>query len=111
MNLYKNHYYKTVTKDLISRFQYKNAFQIAILEKLTINSGVKNFVIKENLTILLLLEFLTLNYPQLTKSKKTIPFINVKKNFPNGVKINLKKNKAYNFFQKLCLYKIGRAHV
>jgi len=104
MNLYKNHYYKTVTKDLVSRFSYKNAFQIAGLEKLTINSGVKNFVLKESLPNFLLLELITSNYPKLTKSKKTIPFLNIKKNFPNGAKINLKKNEAYNFFQKLGLY-------
>ena len=31
-------------------------------------------------------------------------FLNIKKNSPNGVKLNLHKAKAYAFFQKLGLY-------
>jgi len=101
MNLYKNHYNKIVIKDLTSKFFYKNVFQLPKLEKLTVNIGTLNFTLKENLSIFILLEFITLNYPNLTKSKKNISFLNIRKNFPNGAKVNLRKNKAYEFFQKL----------
>lgn len=104
MNLYKQHYNNTVSKDLTSRFVYLNCNQISKLEKLSINLGIKEFNLKKNLTNILLLEFISSNPAILTKAKKNIILLNIKKNSPNGLKLNLKKNHAYNFFQKLGLY-------
>lgn len=104
MNLYNLHYKNTVQKDLSSRFLYKNSNQIPKLEKLTINNGIKEFKLRKSLVNFLLIEFISGNSPKLTKVKKNISTLKLKKKFPNGFKINLQKNKAYEFFQKLGLY-------
>ena len=104
MNLYNKHYKITVIKDLSSRFIYRNSYQILKLNKLSLNIGIKEFILKKNITSILLLEFITGNFPILTKARKNTIFLNIKKNSPNGVKINLHKQKIYNFFQKLGFY-------
>jgi large subunit ribosomal protein L5 len=104
MNLYKKHYDLTIKKDLISRFIYKNNFQIIKINKISLNIGIKNFSLKKDLPIILLLEFITSNSPVITKSKKNNVFLNIRKNFINGAKLNLKKNKAHTFLQKFGLY-------
>ena len=50
MNLYQNHYKKIVLKDLSSRFLYLNCNQLPKLEKISINIGVKDFVLKKHIT-------------------------------------------------------------
>lgn len=104
MNLYQEHYKKTVLKDLSSRFLYLNCNQIAKLEKITVNIGIKNFILKKHITNALAIELITLNLPIVTKAKKNTVLLNLKKNSPNGFKLNLNKNKAYIFFQKLSFY-------
>jgi len=104
MNLYQNHYKKTVLKDLSSRFLYLNCNQVPKLEKISINIGIKNFMLKKHITSALALEFISLNSPVLTKATKSTILLNLKKNSPNGFKVNLHKTKAYKFFQKLGFY-------
>lgn len=104
MNLYQNHYKKIVLKDLSSRFLYLNCNQLPKLEKISINIGVKDFVLKKHITNAIALEFISLNSPILTKATKNTILFNLKKNSPNGFKLNLNKIKAYDFIQKLGFY-------
>jgi len=104
MNLCEHHYRITLTKDATSRFFYCNSFQIPKLRKISVSIGIKEFLLKKNLTTLLLLEFIAANCPVLTKAKKSVLLLKVKKNSPNGAKLNLHRQKAYDFMQKLSFY-------
>lgn len=104
MNLYKQHYDNTLIKDISSRLFYRNSFQIPKFQKISINIGIKEFILKKHITIFLLLEFVTTNCPILTKSKKSVPLLNVRKNSPNGAKLNMHRQKIYDFIQKLGFY-------
>lgn len=105
MNLYQEHYKKTVLKDLSSRFLYFNCNQITKIEKISVNIGIKDFILKKHITNGLALEFITSKSPIVTKAKKNTVLLNLKKNSPNGFKLNIMtKNKIYIFFQKLVFY-------
>ena len=101
VSLVKIHYKKTLRKDLTSRFFYKNSNTISELKTIHLNIGIKDVSFKSILPNFLGLEFLSSNFPYITKAKKNIHFLNIKKRSPNGVKVTLTKNSAYNFFQKL----------
>ena len=104
MNLYQEHYKKTILKDLSSRFLYFNCNQLTKLEKISMNIGIKDFTLKKDITKALALEFISSNSPIVTKAKKSTVLFNLKKNSPNGFKLNINKNKTYIFFQKLGFY-------
>jgi len=106
MQPFFHHYRTTLKKDLSSRFIYENPTQLPKLKKINLNIGVKESSLKNILPNFLGVEFITSKYPQLTQSNKNSVFFNLKKNSPNGVKVDLQGKQAYLFLQKLILQTI-----
>jgi ribosomal protein L5 len=108
MNFYQKHYEQTILKDLTSKFNYQNTFQTLKLNSITLHTGFNNSLIKNNLVNFILLEFISQNFPSITKSTKNSILFKKKKNEPNGLKVNLHKKQAYKFLQKLTLFILPR---
>lgn len=104
MNFYQKHYEQTILKDLISKFNYKNTFQTLKLKSITLHIGFNTSILNNNLASFLLLEFISKNFPSITKAKKNSILFKKKKNEPNGLKVTLQKKQAYKFLQKLTLF-------
>nr|YP_010726506.1 ribosomal protein L5 [Hypnea spinella]WDY84981.1 ribosomal protein L5 [Hypnea spinella] len=99
----KELYYNKICPNLIEKFAYKNIHQIPKLTKITINRGLgeaaQNSKILEN--SIKELTLITGQKPVITKAKKSIAGFKIRENAPVGLTVTLRKNKMYDFLNKL----------
>ncbi|MCR1934505.1 50S ribosomal protein L5 [Clostridium tepidum] len=96
-------YEKEVVSALMDKFGYKNIMEVPKLEKIVINMGVGEA--KENQKALEAavedLAKITGQKPILTKAKKSVANFKIRENMPLGCKVTLRKQKMYEFADKL----------
>ena len=100
-------YYQNVTiYDLLTKLNFKNIFEIIKITKICLNIGFKdaNIEKKKLINIILLLKLITNQKPLLTKSKKNIIFLKIKKNSIIGCKVTLRKKNMFIFLEKLIIF-------
>ena len=99
----KELYEKEVVPYLMKHFGYKNINQCPKLVKITINNGLGD--IKDNAkSVQLAQQELALISGQkavLTKAKKSVANFKVREGMNVGVKVTLRRDKMYDFFDKL----------
>jgi large subunit ribosomal protein L5 len=99
----KEKYENEVISALMEKLGYKNVMQVPKLEKIVINMGVGEA--KENTKVLESatadLELISGQKPILTRSKKSIANFKIRENMPIGCKVTLRKEKMYEFADKL----------
>nr|YP_010902527.1 ribosomal protein L5 [Hypnea nidifica]WCH54382.1 ribosomal protein L5 [Hypnea nidifica] len=99
----KELYYNTICPNLVQKFEYKNTHQIPKLTKIIINRGLgeaaQNSKILEN--SIKELTLITGQKPVITKAKKSIAGFKIRENAPVGLTVTLRKNKMYDFLNKL----------
>jgi len=96
-------YEKEVRASLQKQFNYKNAMQVPKLDKIVINMGVGETV-NDSKIIQAAIAELTLISGQkavITKSKKAIAGFKLRENLPIGCKVTLRKQKMYEFLDRL----------
>nr|YP_010903521.1 ribosomal protein L5 [Hypnea cryptica]WCH55974.1 ribosomal protein L5 [Hypnea cryptica] len=102
-NYLKELYYNTICPKLVQKFEYKNKHQIPKLTKITINRGLgeasQNSKILEN--SIKELTLITGQKPIVKRAKKSIAGFKIRENAPVGLTVTLRKNKMYNFLNKL----------
>lgn len=101
MNILENYYKKVIKYDLINKFHYTNLKDLPELKKIVLNFGCKNFEIKNIASALLSLELITTKRGSLTKARRPNVLLKIRKGYPVGCLVILKKTKMYNFFFKL----------
>src|SRR3712207_4098133 len=96
-------YNKEVVPALMEKFGYKNIMEVPKLEKVVINMGVGEA--KENSknleSALADLELITGQKPIATRAKKSVANFKLRENMPIGCKVTLRKQKMYQFMDKL----------
>nr|QCI04655.1 ribosomal protein L5 [Apoglossum ruscifolium] len=99
----KTLYIENISKQLFKEFNYKNIHEIPKLTKITINRGIGEA--SQNVKILdkSVEEFklITGQKPVITKTKKSIAGFKIRDNMPIGLKVTLRKDKMYDFLNKL----------
>jgi large subunit ribosomal protein L5 len=102
----KNHYQNVIIHDLITKFHFKNIFEIPKITKICLNIGFKNANIekKKLINIIILLKLITNQKPIVTKSKKNNIFLKIKKNSIIGCKVTLRKKNIYIFLEKILIF-------
>lgn len=99
----KEKYENEVIKSLIEKFGYKNVMEVPKLEKIVINMGVGEA--KDNQkTLESAVSDMTLisgQKPILTRAKKSIANFKLRENMPIGCKVTLRKEKMFEFADKL----------
>ncbi|KAK1928418.1 ribosomal protein L5 (mitochondrion) [Phytophthora citrophthora] len=102
----QNHYQNVTIYDLLTKLNFKNIFEIPKITKICLNIGFKdaNIEKKKLINIILLLKLITNQKPIITKSKKNIIFLKIKKNSIIGCKITLRKKKIFNFLEKFLIF-------
>ena len=105
-NNLKNHYQNITTYDLITKFNFKNIYEIPKINKICLNIGFKNANIekKKLINIIILLKLITNQKPIVTKSKKNNIFLKIKKNSIIGCKVTLRKKNINIFIEKLLIF-------
>lgn len=96
-------YEKEVVPALMEKFGYKNIMEVPKLEKIVVNMGVGEA--KDNPKVLESamadLQLITGQKPVLTRAKKSIANFKIRANMPIGCKVTLRKNRMYEFADKL----------
>jgi large subunit ribosomal protein L5 len=103
-------YSKEIIPALTKEFSYKTVMQVPKLEKIILNQGVGQAVADKKL-IETAQDELTLIAGQKavkTYSKKDISNFKLRKGMPIGVKVTLRKNKMYEFLERLICISLPR---
>ena len=97
------YYEEKVCPMLIERFKYKNVMEVPRLEKIVINMGVGEAV-NDNKKVTQAAEELTLIAGQravVTRAKTAIATFKTRKNLAIGCKVTLRRDKMYEFLDRL----------
>jgi large subunit ribosomal protein L5 len=99
----KEVYREKAVPALMKRFNYKNRMEVPKLEKIVINMGLGEAI--QNIKILdsaaLELSQITGQKPVITKSKKSIAQFKLRTGMPIGAMVTLRKERMYEFFNRL----------
>ena len=96
-------YTDVVRKKMVDEFGYKNAMQVPVIEKIVINMGVGEAT-SDTKKVAVAAEDLSLisgQKPVITKARNAIASFKVRENMPIGCKVTLRKNKMYEFIDRL----------
>jgi len=99
----KENYQEKVVPALIKRFNYRNTMQVPKLEKIVINMGLGEAI--QNVKILdsaaQELTMITGQKAVITKAKKSIAQFKLRTGMPIGCRVTLRKERMYEFFNRL----------
>lgn len=106
----KTLYYDEIRGKLNEEFSYKNPMQIPKLEKVVLNMGVGEAVadskkIKSAFSDLMAIAG---QKPVITRAKKSIATFKLREEMPVGVKVTLRKNRMYEFIDRLVTIALPR---
>ena len=102
----QNHYKNIILYNFLSKLNLQNIFEIPKITKICLNIGFKdsNIEKKKLINIILFLKLITNQKPLITKSKKNIIFLKIKKNSIIGCKITLRKKNIFFFLEKVLIF-------
>jgi large subunit ribosomal protein L5 len=103
MTRLKEQYEKVVRPSLMKEFGYRNAMQAPRLEKIVINMGVGEAVqdVKKVDAAVRDLTAITGQKPVVTRAKKAIATFKLRENLPIGCKVTLRRERMYEFLDRL----------
>jgi large subunit ribosomal protein L5 len=99
----REHYDTVIRPALMQEFGYKNAMEVPRLEKIVVNMGVGEAVqdgkkvdaAVKDMTVI------TGQKPVVTRAKKSIATFKVRENMPIGCKATLRRDRMYEFLDRL----------
>ena len=101
-NRVKEQYETEVVPYLVKKFGYKNVNEVPKLVKIVINSGLGD--IKDNAKSVQIahdeLKAISGQKPVITKAKKSVANFKVREGMSVGLKVTLRQNRMYEFFDK-----------
>ena len=99
----KKDYAERIAPALMKQFGYKSAMQIPVLEKIVLNQGLGSAVADKKIIEVAINEITTIcgQKAVATYSKKDIANFKVRKKMPIGVCVTLRRERMYEFLEKL----------
>ena len=106
----KKRYADVIRKQLIDKFAYKNPMQVPKLDKIVINMGVGETTAdtKKIQSAVRDLSLIAGQKPVITKARKAISNFKVRENMPLGAKVTLRKDRMYDFIDRLVTIALPR---
>ena len=103
MSTLKQFYETEVVPRLKEKFQYGNPMQVPRLEKIVLNIGLGEAISNIKILDSAAEELKTIagQKPVITRAKKSIAAFKLREGMPIGCKVTLRRNKMYDFFNKL----------
>ncbi|MBT8490141.1 MAG: 50S ribosomal protein L5 [Deltaproteobacteria bacterium] len=106
----KEYYLKEVVPALIKELKYKNVMEVPKIEKIVVNMGlgeaIQNIKILDNATEELAM--IVGQKPVVTKARKSIATFKLRKGMSIGCMVTLRRDKMYEFFDRLTSVAIPR---
>jgi large subunit ribosomal protein L5 len=99
----KKLYDDTVVKAMTERFGYKNRMEVPRIEKIVLNMGVGEATQdkKKVTSAAEEMELIAGQKPVITKAKKSIAQFKLREGMPIGVKVTLRRERMYEFLDRL----------
>ncbi len=96
-------YDETIIKAMTEKFGYANHMQVPRIEKITLNMGVGEATQdkKKVTTAAEEMELIAGQKPVITKAKKSIATFKLREGMPIGVKVTLRRERMYEFLDRL----------
>ena len=106
----KADYDERIVKAMTEKFGYKNALEVPRLEKIVINMGVGEATQdKKKVEIAAQeMELIAGQKPVITKAKKSIAQFKLREGMPIGVKVTLRRERMYEFIDRLVTIALPR---
>ena len=100
---YKKHYKEEIAPALQKQFNYSSAMQIPVLKKIVINQGLGDAKQDKKIVDVAINEITTITGQKAvaTYSKKDIANFKLRKKMPIGVMVTLRRERMYEFLEKL----------
>jgi large subunit ribosomal protein L5 len=103
MTRLKEHYEAVVRPALMKEFGYENALQVPRIDKIVVNMGVGEAV-QDGKKVDAAVKDLTVivgQKPVVTRAKKSIATFKLRENMPIGCKVTLRRQRMYEFLDRL----------
>ena len=99
----KDRYRKEIIQSLMTKLNYKNINAVPKIKKIVLNMGLgQDGLDKKKMEVCIKdMSSITGQYPVITKFKKSISNFKTRKNANAGLKVTLRKNKMYEFIDRL----------
>jgi large subunit ribosomal protein L5 len=106
----KAYYRDTVRPALVKEFGYKNAMEVPRVDKIVVNMGIGEAVAdsKKVTSALADLAQITGQKPAVTRSRKSIATFKLREGMPIGGKVTLRRNRMYEFLDRLVTVALPR---
>jgi large subunit ribosomal protein L5 len=105
-----DYYKKNVTEELMKKFGYKSVMEVPRIMKITLNMGVGEAVADKKVMDHAVSDMQKIagQKPVVTKSKKSIAGFKIRDNYPVGCKVTLRRERMYEFLDRLVTVAIPR---
>ena len=106
----KNVYAEQIAPALMKQFNYSSPMQIPVLKKIVVNQGLGMATADKKVIEVAMNELaaITGQKPVATKSKKDISNFRLRKNMPIGVMVTLRRERMYEFLERLIRVSLPR---
>ena len=103
MNRLQDKYQNEVVPAMMKEFNYKSVMEVPAIEKVVVNIGVGDAIQNSKLLDEAVEELaaITGQQPVITKAKKSIAKFKLREGMPIGCKVTLRRQKMYEFLDKL----------
>jgi large subunit ribosomal protein L5 len=110
MSRLQEFYKKTVVKQLMDQFGYKTVMQVPRLVKITLNMGVGEAVADRKVIEHAVNDLIKISgqKPVVTKARKSVANFKVREGWPVGCKVTLRRERMYEFLDRLVAVAIPR---
>ena len=110
MTRLEQYYRDTVAKDLQEQFSYRSAMEIPRITKITLNMGVGEASQDKKIidSAVVDLTLIAGQKPVVTLAKKAIAGFKIRVDMPIGCKVTLRRDKMYEFLDRLVNFSIPR---
>ncbi|MBR2260644.1 MAG: 50S ribosomal protein L5 [Paludibacteraceae bacterium] len=106
----KKEYAERIVPSLMKEFNYKSVMQVPVLEKIVINEGLGQAVADKKIIEVAINELTAITGQKAvaTMSRKDISNFKLRKKMPIGVRVTLRREKMYEFLERLIRVSLPR---
>jgi large subunit ribosomal protein L5 len=106
----QDYYRDTIKKELMEQFKYKSNMEVPCISKITLNIGLGEATTDKKIVENAISDIKKIcgQQPVVTKAKKSIATFKVRKDYPIGCMVTLRKIRMYEFLDRLITIAIPR---
>ena len=106
----QNYYRETVIPQLMQQFSYRSIMQVPKIEKVTLNMGLGEAVGDKKIIERAMADMTAIagQKPVVTRARKSVANFKIREGWPIGCKVNLRRDKMYEFLDRLITIAIPR---